>query len=114
MAISASRLKKLQITLTRPVEMEALEFIDNQPDSEYAGIITFPKGTVFSRLRKENGWISGISSEIGDKRYFVYSIPRATEWTLERNDQYLGYFHGGSKKTRKNNKNKNNNKSRRK
>jgi hypothetical protein len=102
MSISASRLAKLQITLTTPVVLDAYEVRDNNVVPLSSGFITFPKGTVFSRLRNEGGYISGISTEIAGKRYYVYSIPRAEHWLVgHRNDtQFIGYFHGG-KKTRK-------------
>ena len=106
MSINAARLEKLQITLSTPVVLDAYEYRNNNiiPISSF---ITFPKGTVFSRLRKEGGYISGISSEIAGKRYFVYSIPRAEHLTMHRNDQqFVGYFHGGKKNTRKNKRNR--------
>lgn len=100
MPFSARQLKKLQITLTRPVELEAYEYIDNQQHT-YSGIKRFPVGTVFSGLKEDTGYISGISSDIGGKRYFAF-IPRAGEWTLERDDQkFIGYYHGGKRNTRK-------------
>jgi len=100
MPFSAAKLKKLQITLTRPVELEAYEYI-NDTQVIYSDIIRFPVGTVFSGLKEDTGYISGISSEIGGKRYFAY-IPRAGEWTLQRDDQkFIGYYHGGKRNTRK-------------
>lgn len=103
MSISSSRLAKLQITLTTPVVLDAYEVRDNNVVPLSSGFITFPKGTVFSRLRNEGGYISGISTEIAGKRYYVYSIPRAEHWLVgQRNDtQFVGYFHGGARNTRK-------------
>lgn len=107
MSISSSRLAKLQITLTTPVVLDAYEVRDNNILPLGSGFITFPKGTVFSRLRNEGGYISGISTEIAGKRYFVYSIPRAEHWTMRRNDQqFIGYFHGGKNNTRRNKRNR--------
>lgn len=104
MSITPRQLKKLQITLTSPIYIDAYEYLNNQPDRISSGVIEFPAGTIFSKLKNENGYISGISSEIDGKRYFVYSIPQAERWTLQRNDLFVGYYHGGDRKTRKNKK----------
>jgi hypothetical protein len=113
--MNAARLGKLQITLTTPVVLDAYEVRGDNILPLSSGFITFPKGTVFSRLRNEGGYISGISTEIAGKRYYVYSIPRAEHWIVgQRNDQqFVGYFHGGknTRKTKRNRKTTRRNKS---
>lgn len=63
----------------------------------------FPAGTVFSQLRRvAHGHVSGISSPLRGKRYFVDRIPDAELWGQGANSIGVGYYHGGTRKNKKN------------
>jgi len=60
---------------------------------------------VFSQLRRvAHGRVSGISSLIAGKRYFVDRIPDAELWGYGTDSIGVGYYHGGTRKHKKNKK----------
>ena len=97
----AFQVEPLQITLTRPLHIDAYEILDDG-SSMFSGIKTFHTGTVFSNLKREiGGFISGDSRKVSGKRYHVLWIPGAETWTRQRNDNQAGYFHGGRRNTKR-------------
>lgn len=95
-------LQNLQITLRE----QRLFFSREDPDlftPQPFILRVFPAGTVFSQLRPvAHGRVSGISSLIRGKRYLVDPIPNAELWGLGMDSIGAGYYHGGSRKTKKN------------
>jgi len=97
------KLKKLQITLTSPLRIDAYEITDDGWHV-FSGIKTFRAGTVFSNLKRDFvGRISGDSGKISGKHYHVMWIPGAETWTRQRNDKQAGYFHGERRNTKRRN-----------
>jgi hypothetical protein len=96
-------LPNLQITLRE----QRLFFSREHPDlftPQPFILRVFPAGTVFSQLRRvAHGRVSGISSPIRGKRYFVDRIPDAELWGLGTDSIGVGYYHGGSRKNKKSN-----------
>jgi hypothetical protein len=101
-------LPNLQITLRE----QRLFFSREHPDlftPQPFILRVFPAGTVFSQLRRvAHGRVSGISSPIRGKRYFVDSIPDAELWGYGTDSIGVGYYHCGSRKNKKNKNNKKN------
>ncbi len=100
--IMNANLSNLQITLREQRLFFSREYPDIFSDETFR-MRAFPAGTVFSQLRRgAHGRVSGISSPISGKRYFVDHIPDAELWGLGMDSIGVGYYHGGTRKTKKN------------